>query len=219
MATPTLQLAVVDNEVMVRRGLTDLVATWPHGRVSLKAANGLEYERACATIPRIHIAIVGLHMPVRDGFETVRWINRHQERTKAVAHAASPTTTEVARLLRNGACGILCKHFMCEEEILQGLDQVRRTGFLYNELVSKALRREVEDEAPALAAVLKAITPREMDFLLLYARPPFPSLLEVADRLSLKPNGVEDLRWSVAKRINCRRREDMIEFLHVQGLR
>ena len=34
---------------------------------------------------------------------------------------------------------MFCKHSTSEEDLLRGMDQLRRTGFYYNDLVSKAL--------------------------------------------------------------------------------
>ncbi|MCB0814804.1 MAG: response regulator, partial [Flavobacteriales bacterium] len=58
---------------------------WPQGSVVLAAANGLEYEQRCREAGPIDLVIVDLHMPVRDGWETLRWIAQHQPDTKAIA--------------------------------------------------------------------------------------------------------------------------------------
>ena len=221
MATelPTLQVAVVDDEPMVRRGIVHLLNDWPHGRVVLQAANGLEYERACANVARIHMAVVDLHMPVRDGFETINYMSRHQKRTLAVAYGNRPTPSEVVRLLFAGVRGVVCKSNTCEDGFLKALDEVRRTGFHYNDLLSRSLRAKAENERPELAVTLASITRREMDFLRLFALEPFYSLEEVAVRLGITLHGAESLRRAAAKRIGCHRREKMAHFMNVHGLR
>lgn len=217
MDTKPLRLAVVDNQTLFRRGFVDLVKNWPRGSVAVQAANGREYEQACNTAPRIDIAVVELHMPVRNGFETISYINRNQSRTKALAHTTYPKSEEVVRVLQLGGRGILCKT-VDEEEMLRAMDHLARTGFYYNELVDKRLRQKVEEDLPGINAILASITPREMEFLLLYAKAPFPSLLEVAERMVLSENGVEDLRKKVADRLGCRKREQMMQFVFQQGL-
>lgn len=217
MATDLLRLAVVDNQTLFRRGFVSLVKDWARGSVAVQAANGKEYEIACGTAPRIHIAVVELHMPVRSGFDTISFINHNQARTKSLAHTAYPKPEDVARVLRLGACGVLCKT-VNEEEILRAMDHLDRFGFYYNELVDKRLRLKVEEERPGINAILAAITRREMEFLLLYAKWPFPSLVEVSISLGISENGAEGLRKLVVQRTGCKKREQMIKFIYENGL-
>lgn len=149
MPNETLRLAVVDDHFIYRRGLVDILKEWPRGQVALQAANGCEYERDCANVPRIHIALVDLHMPVRDGFQTTSWISRNQARTLVLGLTEKPTDTEVLRALRTGAHGVVCKS-VCDERLLRAMDQLDRIGFHYNEWVDKSLRRKVEDELPSI---------------------------------------------------------------------
>ena len=217
MDTKPLRIAVVDNQTLFRRGFVDLVKDWSRGTVALQAANGREYELACATAPRIDIAVVELHMPVRNGFETIGFINRNQPRTKALAHTTFPKPQDAVRVLRLGGGGILCKT-VSEEEMIRAMDHLHRYGFFYNDLVDKRLRQKVEEELPGINAILASITPREMEFLLLYAKAPFPSVEEVAERMGISQHGAEGLRKLVAKRINCRKREEMMLFVFQNGL-
>ena len=217
MDTKPLRLAVVDNQTLFRRGFVDLVKDWKRGSVVVQAANGRDYERACGTAPRIDIAVVELHMPVRNGFETIGFINRNQSRTKALAHTAYPKPEDVVRVLRLGGSGILCKT-VNEDEMIRAMDHLARYGFYYNDLVDKRLRQQVEEDLPGITAILASITPREMEFLLLYAKAPFPSMVEVAERMGLSLHGAEGLRKLVAKRINCRKREQMMLFVFQNGL-
>lgn len=217
MDTKPLRLAVVDNQTLFRRGFVGLVKDWNRGSVVVQAANGREYERACGTAPRIDIAVVELHMPVRNGFETIGFINRNQTRTKALAHTTYPKPEDVVRVLRLGGGGIFCKT-VDEEEMIRAMDHLHRYGFYYNDLVDKRLRQQVEEDLPGITAILASITPREMEFLLLYAKAPFPSMVEVAERMGLSLHGAEGLRKLVAKRINCRKREQMMLFVFQNGL-
>ena len=70
---PPLRLAVVDDHPLIRQGFAAIANTWPKGRVVLMATDGLDYERQVAELGHIHIALVDLCMPRRDGYETLRW--------------------------------------------------------------------------------------------------------------------------------------------------
>lgn len=68
--------------------------------------------------------------------------------------------------------------------------------------------------------LFSSLTPRELEFTLLYARPPFPSLEQISVLMGLKPGGAESVRKLVVQRTGCHRREELIQLLHdaeVQG--
>ena len=71
MAATPLRIAVVDDHEMTRTGLARFFTDWPHGQVVLEAENGLDYERQVADVGHIHVALVDLKMPKRDGYDTI----------------------------------------------------------------------------------------------------------------------------------------------------
>lgn len=217
METKLHRLAIVDDLVIYRQGVVGIMKEWAKASVVLEAAHGKEYERESVNMPRIHLALVELHMPVRNGFDTINFISRFQPRTLPLAITKDPKPMDVSRALRLGAKGMLCKS-VCGDGMIQAVDHLVRNGFLYNAWVDRGLRQQADKEGPKLGAIIASITAREMEFLLLYAKPPFPSVEQVAAHLGISPNGAEGLRKLVAKRIECRKREDMIQFVMKHGL-
>lgn len=217
MATAPLRIAVVDDHHIARSGIAAVIHAWPHGKVVLEAANGLEYERACATLPRIHIAIVDLCMPVRDGYETMRWIRREQPITLPIALTFDPHEAAVLRALECGARAVLNKTSLPKDYYL-ALDHVSQTGFHYNDIVTKALRKQAQNQQHSTDAILAAITEREMEFLRIYARPPFLSLKLTAEYMGLRLSSAESLRKQVVARTGFSKRHELSEFMRTTGL-
>ncbi|MBK7083461.1 MAG: response regulator transcription factor [Flavobacteriales bacterium] len=220
MATAPLHIAVVDDHPLVRRGFVDMLSGWPQGKVVVEAANGLDYERRCAEAGHIHLAVVDLRMPVRDGYDTIAWITHHQPRTKALALTYDPCTHSAQRALRCGARAFLAKGIR-REELQRALHTVHTADFYYNTYVDRALRRQVEEEA-AMAhpdKLIASLTPREKEFLLLYTAPGSPSIVEVGRRMGLKPESAEKLRQAVVRRLGISDRGEMVRFVLVHGVK
>ncbi|MBK7943911.1 MAG: response regulator transcription factor [Flavobacteriales bacterium] len=97
------RIAIIDDHRFVRDGLRDCVRAWTKGQVVLEAENGLDYEQRLPETGHVHLALVDLRMPKRDGCETMRWMARHQKRTLALAFSFEITTANVVRALRAGA--------------------------------------------------------------------------------------------------------------------
>ena len=216
---PLLRLAVVDDHALVRDGFAATVDHWPHGRVVLQAEHGLDYERQCAELGHIHIALVDLCMPVRDGVETLRWMARHQPRTKAMAITYDPHPPAVKRALQAGACAVLHKNIR-RAELLRALDHVRLTGFHHNELVSRELRRSAtaeRDPPPAPHTLWARLTDREREFLLLYTRPDVPTLLHAAQRMGIGPGTAETYRKALVAKLGVHSKAELVRLVLTHG--
>ncbi|HRH38954.1 MAG TPA: helix-turn-helix transcriptional regulator, partial [Flavobacteriales bacterium] len=99
-----------------------------------------------------------------------------------------------------------------QEDLYKALDHVRIAGFHYNEVVSKELRREVEEELHAHPPdeVWAKLTPREREFVLCYTRSNVPTLEDAARRMGIKPDTAETYRKNVAHKLNAHSKAEMV---------
>ncbi|MBK7383091.1 MAG: response regulator transcription factor [Flavobacteriales bacterium] len=127
MPTAPLHIALVEDHPLMRDGMRACLEQWPHSTVVLEAEDGLAYEKACATAPPIHIAVVDLRMPNRNGFETIVWIREYQPETLVLAISFETNDDCVHRVLLCGAHGVVNKS--CgRQELHTALDHLRATG-------------------------------------------------------------------------------------------
>lgn len=213
-----LNLAVLDDHALFRAGFVAAVAQWAQGRVVLQAQHGLDYERQCAEVGHIHIALVDLCMPKRDGFETIQWIVRNQPRTLPMAITFDPTPQAIKKALRAGARAVLSKSVL-PPALFKALDHVRLAGFHYNELVSRELHRalEAEDEQRSPDARWASLTNRERAFVLLYTSPAVPTLAVVAQRWGVAPSTVETHRSNVVTKLGIHSRAELVRMVLENG--
>lgn len=214
MADKALRLAIVDDHYLIRGGFLHLMEQWPHGKVVVEAEDGLDYERKCAEVGHIDIAVIDLQMPLRDGFDTLRWMRRAQPRTLPIVITFDPNPAAARLAVELNARGVLAK-YGAPRELLLALDNVHRHDFHYNTEVSKVMHRawEKEDMKKHPHAIIADLSPRVREFLLHYARPPFPTLVQMEKLMHVKASGVESLRKQLVERTGLSRREELIEFL------
>ncbi len=222
MATKPIRVALVDDHPILRNGLRNCLNTIPGVEVVLEVGDGLEYEKKVAEVGHVHVVIVDLFMPNRDGFDTIRWVTRNHPRTRCLVLSFKTDPVTNRKAMRAGARGVLNKS--CGyDELRRAVMNVYNNEFHYNEEVSKAMRltweQEELDGKVDLHAKAATLAPREKEFLLVYAQHPFPKLKEMETILGLKAGGVEDLRRRVADRIGLRTREGMIIFINETGLK
>ena len=220
MALPRkLNIAIVDDHAWMRDGLRVNLESWPHGRVVLEAADGLDYERKCASAPPIDIALVDVVMPNRDGIETTKWIVVNQPDTLILAITFLPTDDVVHQLLLAGVHGILPKKDD-RTELFTALDHLRATRRYHNELVHRQLTH-VPDPGSPMALRRKAVeslAPRELEFLLIYVGTDLPTIKECARRMKIERNTAEWYRKALVEKTGERSRTGLYKFALRFGL-
>ena len=200
-------MAIVDDHQLVRNGFLDMVKEWPHGTVVLEAANGLEYEERCREAGPIDIAIVDLHMPIRDGWETLRWIEQHQKPTKAIVLSFDQTPQNTWEVLQLGARGFLPKTI--DPPCLHAaLDQLVATGFHYSDLVRQVLKHPPMDGSAvaARAACLKKLSPTEQQVFRLLIGEDEPTNAQIGERLNMQPGTVGTHVKTIYRKLGVRSR-------------
>jgi len=222
MSNKPIRVAIVDAYPCIRDGLRQLFAAVPELEVVLVAENGLEYERLVAEVGHVHVAVIELHGTGRDGYETIRWMDREHPRTKCVVFSSTTDPASNRRVLRCGGRAMINK---CSAitELVHAILAVAANGFYYNAEVTKAMRLRWEDEALKeerdMDRMAAKLTTREKEFLLIYTRRPFPTLKAMEVHMGLTANGVEDLRRRVVKRAGCSLRHEMMDFVYRTGLK
>lgn len=213
MPKTVLNIAVVDEFPAVREWLCTVLSTWQYGRVVLQVVDGVAYEVACATAPPIHLTILDLLLPNRDGYTTLEWMQQHQPDTKALVYTAHPTDAAVRRALERRAGGVVCKS-MGAAELLAALEDLRLSGFHRNALVQRLFNSDPANDAPSAlrAKAMAEFSDRQLEFLLLYIANDHPTMKVVAERMKLKLSSVETHRKAVVEKTGVSQRHELRDF-------
>ncbi len=158
-----LRIALIEDQVMFRESMQFLIAQSTPHEVVLVAGDGLAYEQLCAHVPPPDVVLVDLFMPVRDGFETIAWVTRHQPHTLPLACSFEVDAAVVRRALKAGSRGYLHKNCGVHE-LRDALEQLRTTGYYYTPLEQEA-RAANEAQERGREKVLEALSPHELELV------------------------------------------------------
>lgn len=207
MEQEPLRIAVLDDQPSFCEGIRSWLSDWPHGEVVLTAGNGLEYEEACKASGPIHIALVDLNMPKRDGYETMLWMRQHQPETRPVAMTGDPASDVIRRCLRLGARGIITK-YVRRRELEITLEHVQHMGFCHNEIVHRELveggQRRAQNEH-----VLNSLTRKQREFLKHLADLDAPSYQQIAERMGRSLNTIHKHRAHLFEKFGVSNRQGL----------
>ncbi len=202
-----LRLALVDDHPMSLLGLKVMLKDWRHGKVVLDATSGRGYLTAVAAKAPIHIALVDLVLAEEDGLELITRIAKDQPDTYVMAMTCDTCDELVRRAMHAGARSVLPKSIP-PAELIKAMESVRHTGYYVTDLMRKQLDgkgRLLPLPQAVPERIAKLFTPRERRFIRLACGPDNPTFPKVGKKMKLTPNGAEDYRKRIYKKLEVKR--------------
>jgi len=197
-----IRLLLVDDESLIRRGLSALLTLDDRIEVVGEAANG---EVAISQVESLQpdVVLMDIRMPIMDGVAATREICQRFPETKVLVLTTFADDDYVAKALRYGAAGYLLKDTP-SEDIAQAIAAVSRG---YTQL-GPGIAQKVMSQLPALPthspSVLQSLTAREQEILQLIAQG--ASNREIAQTLFIAEKTVKNHVTSILSRLNLRDR-------------
>lgn len=204
-----IQVAVVDDHLLFRQGLAQIVTGDNELNLWGEASNGLEFIALLKKEENTpDVVLLDLKMPEMDGIETLEWIKENRPELKVLILTMHEQDDFVLHLVDLGANGYLLKNapFM---EVKKAVVAVYEKEFYFNEFVSSVLLKGVKKKKtpPQLSQTVK-LSPRETEVLQLIAQE--LTNPEIADKLFLSVRTVESHRKSLLEKLNAKNTAGLI---------
>ena len=132
-----IKVAIADDHKIFRKGVILSLKPYHNIQFVLEAENGEELIQGVEGA-KPDIILMDLKMPVKDGIETTKYLNKHFPAIRILILTMYEDERFVGHLMDSGANGYLLKS-TDPEEIKQGIMDVMRTGFYLNNFVNRVL--------------------------------------------------------------------------------
>ncbi|SEE80875.1 response regulator [Ruania alba] len=214
-----ISVLVVDDQDLVRRGLTALLEDEDDFEVAGEAADGLDAV-AVARRARPDVVLMDIRMPGVDGLEATRRIGADPtlSATRVIVLTTFETDEYVLEALRAGAGGFLLKDAGAEE-ILHAIRLVHEGQALLAPSVTRRVVRELlSTRARPLAPHprIDDLTSREREVVALVGRG--LSNAEIAEELVLSPATARTHVSRAMIKLAARDRAQLVVFAYQSGL-
>lgn len=188
-----VKIALVDDEVLFRKGIAFLLQKEDNFEIIFEASNGEELiSKLNSSESKPDIIIMDLKMPVLNGVEATKIIRKSYPDIKIIALTSYDTKSFVANMIQVGAVAYLIKN-TTPKDLIHTVNEVAKKGFYYSQIVLKTIQETIVS-SKNLKGNLETgfLSPREIEILQLICLQ--KTTTEIADHLFLSPRTVEGHR-------------------------
>ncbi len=205
--TQMIKLLLVDDQSLIRQGLTALLELEPDIEIVGQAENG---DIALKILPELNpdVVLIDVRMPIMDGVATTREIKTHFPNVKVLVLTTFDDDEYVQSALQNGAMGYLLKDTPSEElaiairAVNKGYTQLGPG--IVKKLMTQFSASQNHQSSPPPPANLVELTPREKEVLRLIATG--DSNKEIAQKLYISEGTVKNHVTNILNRLGLRDR-------------
>ena len=209
-----LELLLIDDHPMLRRGLAELFESSGECRVVGSVSSGVE-GIALARELNPALILLDLHMPGQSGLATLQWLKRDQPQISVIVLSASAAREDVLPALRAGADGYLLKDSE-PEELLAAVSACARGQSRLDPALSRLLACSLSKRDSRCSAPHIELTERERQTLALIAEG-FSNKL-IARQLGISDGTVKVYVKHLLSKLHLRSRLELAAWAHRSGL-
>lgn len=134
-----IKVAIADDHQIFRKGVILSLRQYTNIKFVFEAENGEDLiQKVTDNIDPPEVILMDLKMPVKDGIETTKYLNKHFPAIRVIILTMYEDERFVGHLMDSGANGYLLKSTE-PSEIKKAITDVMRTGFYLNNFVNKVL--------------------------------------------------------------------------------
>jgi len=209
-------IVLVDDHVLLRNGLAGLVTNLGY-TVLFEADNGQDFVDKLDKNQLPDIVLMDINMPVKDGYETTKWLKQNYPGIKVLALSMYDSESSIIRMLKSGAKGYILKD-SDPIQLKEALFDLADKGFYYSDLVTGKLIHAInkfEDESDELKTLVN-LNDRERDFLKYTCSE--LTYKEIADKMFVSPRTIDGYRDILFEKLQVKTRVGLVMYAIRNGL-
>ena len=210
MTPENITVAIADDHKIFRKGVIHSLKPYNNIQFIQEAENGEELIRLVEK-EQPDIVLMDLRMPVKDGIETTKYLNKHFPSIRILILTMFEDERFVGHLMDSGANGYLLKSTE-PSEIRQGIMDVMKTGFYLNNFVNRVLIKKnyaKQKFNPNLSSEI-VVSDREKEVLSLVCME--FTAQEIAAKMDISPRTVEAIKDRLMERFGVKNSVGLVFF-------
>lgn len=218
MDTPQINLALVDDHKLFRKGLVGLLEEINHPvNIIFEADNGLDMQKKINAEALPEIILMDINMPYMDGFQSVGWLNENFPGIKVLVVSMVESEESIMKMMKLGVKGYLSKDVE-PAELSNALMAIINKGFYYTDYITGKLLHTLqnEDAHQVDKDLINSLNEKEKRFVQLACSD--NTYTEIAAQMFVSPKTIDNYRESVFAKFNIKSRVALVLFAAKTGL-
>jgi two-component system, NarL family, invasion response regulator UvrY len=211
-AQPTIQLALVDDHKLFRKGLISLIEmAGKEYTVILEADNGKELISKIKPALLPDIILMDINMPGMNGYETMNWLQQNHPHIPVLVVSMIEKEETIVKMLKMGVKGYLSKDVE-PNELKQALEAVLKKGYYYTDFITGKLIHSLQNNGNNKnnSQHNYELSDREKDFIKLACSE--LTYNEIAAQMFLSPKTIDGYRNNLFEKLNVKSRVGLVLF-------
>jgi two-component system invasion response regulator UvrY len=201
-----LRILIVDDHVIIRQGLRQILADAFPKTIFGEANNGIE-ALTQVTKQRWDIVLLDITMPGKSGLDVLKELVEAQPNMAVLVLSMHPEDQYAVRVLKTGAAGYITKN-TASEEVIGAVKKVLAGGKYVSAALAESLASSLN--APAGKAPHEILSDREYQVMRFIALG--KSVKEIAFELSLSVKTISTYRTRIMEKTKLRTNADIIRY-------
>ena len=213
MAEAKKNIILVDDHVIIRNGLKELIEKLGPYKISGQFDNGRSFLDAFPLAPAPDVVLMDVSMPEMSGDKVMEVLNEQQIKIPVLILTLNEDENIMIRLFRLGVRGYLKKD--CTAAVMkEALNNVIEKGYYHNEFLTYSLQTNLgEGKKSEQELILEKLSPRERVFLKLVCHEKEYTYEQIADQMGIQPRTVDNFRESIFAKFGIRSKTGLVLFV------
>lgn len=206
-------IILVDDHVVIRNGLKELIEKLGPYKVTLEFDNGKQLIECLRTKPVADLVIMDISMPEMDGEEAAAIMKAERITIPVLVLTLNQDDQKIIRLFRSGIRGYLQKN--CSATTMrEAIQSILNTGYYHNEFLAFSLQsNDRPAEKSPTEATLAQMSDRERQFFKLVCHEKEYTYDQIADIMGVQHRTVDGYRESIFEKFGIRSKTGLVLFI------
>ncbi|MBL4675323.1 MAG: response regulator transcription factor [Mucilaginibacter sp.] len=206
METEKINIAIVDDHTLFRKGLAKLLSESNEVNVLFDADNGADMINKLGNYPLPEVILMDINMPVMDGYQSTQWLKDNHPDINVLALSMFEEDKPIIGMLKSGAGGYMLKQSKAGD-LVSAIKGIARQSFYINELVSGKLLRNIQNNQPVKNQTA-GLSANELKFLELCCSD--YTYKQIADLMNLSPHTIDNYREALFQKFDAKSRTGLV---------
>jgi len=198
-----IQVSLVDDHVLLRNALANLIDSFGDCAVIHQCSTGLELIKSIQQNILPDVVLLDLNMPDMNGFETAEWLQKNCSQAHVLMLTMYDSELSMIKLLQAGVKGFLKKDIH-PSELRFAIHSVMESGYYYSSNTTGKLVNLFRKNHGGLSLHKALLSDQELNFLKMACTD--MTYKEIAHKLGLNPRSIDTLRESLFTKLDVKSR-------------